>query len=408
MPTLHPRPKSQWPRRSSRVSAGVACALLLLTAFNATTVALAAESRSGAEVVIETGVPVRDDLYVAAGFVRIEGDVAGDVTALAADLRVEGQVGGSVNALSGRTVVEGSVGRTLRVAGGLVEIRGRVGGDVIVAGGWARIHPGSSVDGDVVVWGGSVDVDGRVGGDVRGSATRMTLGGPITGSVDVGVSHLDVNSGASVAGDLAYTSPWEASIPAGAEIGGDVRYTSANPVAIDDAETTMTLLGPLRRLLWALITGAVIVALLPRGAELVARRVRRLLPSFATGLVAVWLVPLLAILLILTPVGLPIGVIAALCWGIALYVGPIFAGLALGSRLLPRRWDDGGRGFNLLGMTLGIIALSVVRLLPLPYLSSVVGLLATVLGLGAIVLTAIDRGRPRRRTVPVALAGNRS
>ncbi|MDP8909713.1 MAG: hypothetical protein M3N47_11495 [Chloroflexota bacterium] len=385
----------------------MAGALLLLAALSATSIALAAESRSGGEVVVETGAPVREDLYVAAGFVRIEGDVAGDVTALAADLRVEGQVGGSVNALSARTVVEGSIGRTLRVAGGLVEIRGRVGGDLIVAGGWVRVHPGSAVDGDVVVSGGNVDVNGQVGGDVRGSTTRMTLGGRIGGGVEVDVSQLSVRSGASIAGDLVYTSPWDASVPAGAEIGGDVRYTSANPVAIDDAESTMTLLGPLRWLLWALITGAVIVALLPRGAEVVARRARRLLPSFATGLLAVWTVPLLAILLILTPVGLPIGVLTVLCWGIALFVGPIFAGLALGSRLLPRRWDDGGRGFNLLGMTLGVIALSIVRLLPLPYLSSVVGLLATVLGLGAIVLTAIDRGRLRRRTVPVALAGNR-
>jgi hypothetical protein len=144
-----------------------------------------------------------------------------------------------------------------------------------------------------------------------------------------------------------------------------------------------------------LIAGAIIVALLPRGAAAVAHTARRILPSFAMGLLLIWLAPVLALLLILTLIGLPIGVILLLCWGIALYVGPIFAGLALGRLLLPRRWDDGGRGYNLLGMTLGVILIAAIRLAPLPYLPGIIGALVTLVGLGAVVLTVLGRGRPR-------------
>jgi hypothetical protein len=95
-------------------------------------------------------------------------------------------------------------------------------------------------------------------------------------------------------------------------------------------------------------------------------------------------------------------VILLVSWGAALYVGPIFAGLALGSLLLPRRWDDGGRGFNLLGMTLGVIIIAALRLAPLPFLPYIIGALVTLLGLGAIALTVLDRGRGRPRAVAAA------
>jgi len=387
------------PVRRIAVAVSVAAvAFLCLMPVLAGRTAVATEIRRGGEVVVAANAPVREDFYAAAGIVSIEGDVAGDVTVLAGDLTIDGDVTGSVNALAGRVEVEGSIGRSLRVAGGTTEVRGEIAGDLVVAGGSVRVSDGGSVGGDLIVTGGNVVVDGRVGGNVVGNAARVNVSGDIGGKVDIRASQVEVAADASVRGDLTYTSPGEADVPPNAAIGGEVRYTNANPFAAGGSAGT--LLGPLRQLLWALVAGALIIALLPRGAAAVARTVRRVLPSFAVGLLLIWLAPLLAIVLILTLIGLPIGVILLLSWGVALYVGPIFAGLALGRLLLPRRWDDGGRGYNLLGMTLGVIIIFAVRLAPLPYLPGIIGAIVTLVGLGAVAITVLGRGRP---TSPAAI-----
>ena len=68
---------------------------------------------------------------------------------------------------------------------------------------------------------------------------------------------------------------------------------------------------------------------------------------------------------------------------VTLYLSQVFIGLALGRFILPDRWGDLGRGYNLLAMTIGVIILFAPRFIPLPFLDPAISVVVALLGLGA-------------------------
>lgn len=105
------------------------------------------------------------------------------------------------------------------------------------------------------------------------------------------------------------------------------------------------------------------------------------------------------ILLAMTFVGLPLALISLALWAIALYVGKLFAAVAVGDMLL-RRNNSGEKSYapNVYGAL--AIGLAIYYLLTLmPVISFFVSLGATAVGLGGLV---IELQRGRQHTTPKA------
>jgi hypothetical protein len=94
-----------------------------------------------------------------------------------------------------------------------------------------------------------------------------------------------------------------------------------------------------------------------------------------------------------TVIGFPAGLLLLTLYGMAIYLTHAIAGMALGRFMLPRAWNDGSRGFLLLAMTLGVLAIAVFRFLPLPWVWAVISTVVTVWGLGAAVMVVPQLGR---------------
>ena len=104
-------------------------------------------------------------------------------------------------------------------------------------------------------------------------------------------------------------------------------------------------------------------------------------------------------MLALTFVGLPLALISLALWAIALYVGKLFAAVAVGDMLL-RRNNSGEKSYapNVYGAL--AIGLAIYYLLTLmPVISFFVSLGATAVGLGGLV---IELQRGRQHTTPKA------
>jgi hypothetical protein len=155
--------------------------------------------------------------------------------------------------------------------------------------------------------------------------------------------------------------------------------------------------GLLFRLLAALITGTVIVLALPRLSVTVANGVRHRLPgSLLSGLILLFAVPVVSLILFVTIVGIPIALIVWAVFLSALYLSQVFVGLALGRFILPNRWGDRGRGYNMLAMTIGVIVLFVPRFLPIPWIGVAFSAVIALIGLGAVFMGATFRRREPR------------
>jgi cytoskeletal protein CcmA (bactofilin family) len=260
------------------------------------------------------------------------------------------------------------------ITGGVVVPPGETAGDVIVVDGTVRIA--GHVTGDVVSVSGPIRLTGRVDGDVIAVSDRALLG-----------------PGARVGGDLRYGDERPA-VASGARVGGTIRRENWSNAARG--------WGWVGGVAWwlavsisTLIVGALLVWLAPGALYAAQRAVReRLGATVGWGLAIAIGVPLLAVLALVTLVGIPFGVALLLAAVPVLLIAYATTAWILGRRVLGDRSASPWAAL--------LAGWGILRVLALvPVLGVLVGLAATVVGLGALAL-ALWRSR---RVASPAVAG---
>ncbi len=366
----------------SRMGLVAVAMILILATIVMPFVANAATSHIGRSVDLGQTERITGDLNAAGGTVMMAGTVTGDANIAGGRVKLPGTVDGTANLAGGNVDLSGKIGRSARIAGGEVEITGTIAGDLMVFGGKVSIPSQARIGGDLIVTGGQVDIRGSVAGKVKVNASSVTLGGTVNGNADISADSIDVLGTSHIGGKLTYTSTSTADVAPNAVVTGSTVHST--PAAIGN--TSRGLFNPWLRVIWALLAGIIIVAIAPRLMSAVGRNGRRILPALGIGIVSLLFVPILAIVLMVTVVGIPIGVIILTSYLIALYLSQVVVGTMIGRLLLSGRWDDGSRGFNLLCMTLGVIIISALRFIPLPYVSIGVSIIVSIWGLGAVMM----------------------
>jgi hypothetical protein len=263
---------------------------------------------------------------------------------------------------------------------------------VVVTGG--AVVPVGQTAGDVVVLDGTVTIAGHATGDV------VSVSGPVgvTGRVD---------------GDLIAVSD-RAFLGPTARVGGDLRYGDERPVLARGARVG----GKISKEDWAdaangwgwvslfgwwlavsvstLIVGALLVWLAPGALGGAERAVReRLAATVGWGVAIVIGVPLLAILALVTLVGIPFGVALFLAAIPVLLVAYATTAWIVGRKVL------GNRSTSLwVALLAGWGILRVLALIPVA--GALVGLAATVVGLGALAVTLWHARNRRALEAPAA------
>lgn len=263
------------------------------------------------------------------------------------------------------------------LSGDVTVFRGTVIHQVVVFSGSATID--GVVEGDVVVFRGPITVSGQVGGDV------IALHGPI---------HLLRT--AQVGGDVRAGG---ALITAqGAQVGGDIQrdagFTLSGPVGVLGALLVAAAMG-----VSILIGGLLILVLAPRGADRAADAARSApLASAGWGLLAAIVVPIAALALSATILGLPLGLAVLLGLGLLWFVGICVATFVLGRLLVRPPRSPVGAMFAGWGVGTGIGLV--------PFVNVVWWTLGAAFGIGAMVV-AVWRVRTGREPPPHADPGGR-
>ena len=377
---------------------GLAAILIvtLLTIFTVVPV-LAFDARSGATVTVASGETVDDDLYVGANTVIIDGTINGDLWAAGSTITVNGVVNGSVMA-AGRTVnINGDVGHAVRAGGETIIINGDVSGDVMVAGGDVNIASTARVGGDLLFGAGIARIDGLVMGDIKGGGSEVTISNGVKGNIALKVESLTILPTANIQGDLTYTCEEEADIQSGAQIGGmtthnlpEVKEKRAKPFPF---VLFSGIGGKVTGFIMALLAGLVIILLAPRRLTSIAESIRsRPGASAGWGALILFVTPIAAIIVCITIIGIPVGLIALALWGIAIYLAQIPVGLFIGRWIIGRFRGVEGKAIMVGALALGLVILKLLRLIP--YLGFFIGLAVILFGLGAVVVS--ERGRRAR------------
>ena len=254
---------------------------------------------------------------------------------------------------------------------------GQVAGEVVDLHG--DVSVGGLVRGDVVVLDGRVNVQGQVSGDVVVFHGPVLLGphAQVGGSVITEGTVLR-KPGATVAGGIRHGFPVNVRAPS----------LAAGWLAVEVAVSISTL-----------ALGLVLLLLAPRGADAVFDAAGDALgASIGWGLGLLLGLPALAVLAVVTLVGLPFG-IGLLLGLVALYAtGYTWTVWIVGRAIL------GTRRSRVLGFLLGWLIMRMIGVVP--FLGTAVWILASGLGLGAMAV-AVWRARtaPRAPAVRVPEAG---
>lgn len=369
----------------------VSIAMFILTFALAAPVSAATFEQSDTTYSLQSGEQVRDDLYLGAGSIVTSGEVQGDISGIAGSVLVTGSVTEDANFVGGSVDVLGAVQDDVRVIAGQTKIGGEVSEDVLVVGGMAHILPDANVGGDLVVFGGSVIVDGAVQGDVRAFGGSVALNGEIAGDTQVQANDsFTIGDGAMLQGDLAYTAKKEVQIPEGAEIAGTVDFTKL-PFQGDEvpagflALLAVPFIGAFffAKLVAVLVATLAAVLIFRRFSESVTRlSTERYARTLGIGLITMIVVPVAALIMLISIIGMFVGIAALAAYVLLLLLAKVYAGVVLGALLA--RWRKQEQLANWKWALLGVVLLEVIALLPI--VGWVIALLIYLVALGAIAL----------------------
>jgi hypothetical protein len=257
--------------------------------------------------------------------------------------------------------------------------------DQIVLAGSITVPRGQRVD-EVVVFSGRARVNGVATGDVVVLEGPITVTGQVNGSVIAADGVVRLAESARVGGDV-FSSDTVLARP-GSEVGGDarsgVRFSFEGPLV-----ALGKLLGPVAVSVSVLLMGLALLFLAPRGADAVADVLTDApLASLGWGILVAISAPVVALALVISVLGLPLGLALFLSFGLWWLVGLTWATWCAGRGLVrsPR-----GRMTAFLA---GWAILAAVGLVPI--LNVATWTLAPTLGLGAMLVT-VWRSRYGRR-----------
>lgn len=336
------------------------------------TVVLGATMQVAEEITIPKGVEITDNLYLAAGTISISGAVAGDVYAVGGNTLISENVRDDVVIAGGTITVLGNVGGDLRIVGGTILVAGIVGGELVAAGGTVTVSPAVTVGGDAVLAGGQVVLDGRVMGDAQIFSGTATVNGTVQGNLMVSVDEsLMIGDGTVIEGNLLYRARSADTLTMGNNvvITGEVIFEKiTSPETTQSSADISSIFGTyiIAKLVISIVTALVLMTVFSGfSKEVTHGATQNTLRLLSYGFISLVVLPVAVILLLITIIGAPLGLLLLLLYGSLLLVSSIYASVVTGVWISHMTgWFNSSRVTwkHVVG---GAIALTLISLVPI-------------------------------------------
>lgn len=299
-------------------------------------VARALSIHSGDNVVVRQTEKINHTVFAGGNNVDINAEIYGDVFCAGQTVTVSGTVHGDVICAGQTVTVSGKVDGDVRLAGQNVVVNANVGGNATIAGQTFMLDSNASIAGDTSVGSSTALFNGSIGRDLLLGSQSANLNNIVGRDIKAGVTDLELGKTAKVKGNISYTSDNQLVKQDGAEINGTV--TQEKPKK-DTGAKRISLFG--FSVFWflflipsLLLVSIVLAFLFP---EFLLATTDRGLKSFwkplLTGFLAFCAAPIVFVLLMVSMIGIPLGLIALLAWLVIISLSGPVSGLYLGRRL---------------------------------------------------------------------------
>jgi len=267
-------------------------------------------------------------------------------------------------------------------------------GDLVIFGGSVELEEGSIVDGDVLLFGGNAVIHGEIDGDLALLGGNADLGSTavITGGVATMGGNVNQAEGAIVEGDFVsaegFYLPFSFQLPNLPDFGDTVRVRPFGRSSFGP------FFSPVIGILWFVLRSLLVAALAilvvlfwPKPAERAgSAAVSQPIVSGGLGCLTFIVVPILAVFLAITIIGLPLSFLTVVALVVAVVFGWIAIGVEIGLRMAEAfDWElhpAAAAGIGTLAVSFVVGGIGLI-----PCIGWLAPLLVGSAGLGAVILT---------------------
>jgi cytoskeletal protein CcmA (bactofilin family) len=330
--------------------------------------------------------PRADNYYSAGNQVEVTTPMGADVIVAGRQIDIARPVAGDIWAAGWRVVLSDRADDDVRIAAGEVKVDAAVAGDLTIAGGDVTLGPQTRVGGRSWLTGGTVRLNGIFEREVHVTGATVQIAGEIRQPLAVTAEALEILPSARILGPLTYKGSSVARIAEGAIVNGPITYDKIPQREAERARAFPAISGVLFAF-HLLLVGLLVVFFLPRVETSVVATLRtRPGWSLLTGFALVVVTPIAAVLLVITILGLPIGLAMGALYAIALFSAVVTTAFFVGdveARLL-HAGPIVTRGQHALLLVAGVLTLALMR----SVLGGFVVVTSVLFGFGALALSA--------------------
>jgi cytoskeletal protein CcmA (bactofilin family) len=330
---------------------------------------------------LPAGEEVHTDLIVAADRTRIDGDVDGDLIVWSREVIVNGHVKGDILGFAEELQANGPVDGNIRVFAQSFSLQSSVARNVMA---WCRdidLNEKSTVGGTVTIGGADLNLNGSVAGDGLIFGDKVDIGGSMGHDILMRAGSLSIGPSAEIQGHFKYSGRSQP------EVSSTAKLASPIDVQIVKRSYRPNYAAPEyywhEVLFWGarFLFGLVILLLAPGFFFDAQSALKKVGAASGLGVLFVCAVPVIAVLVCFTVVGLGVGIGSILLYIVIIYSGRVFVGAWLGEKILGAG-QGAGPAAGRLALGLGLIQAATM----LPFLGMLVSLVAAVWGVGGLVL----------------------
>lgn len=280
------------------------------------------------EMMPSLGMPYLGEVFFKFGdAVVLDKDVLSDAFLAGNQVQVDGRVRGDLLAAGSEVIVNGWVDQDVRIAGGVVRLEGVVGRNVSVVGGRIIVDDSARVNGSLVAVGGSIDI---------GSQAQIA-----------GKKYLKIIPSLNVEGRADSV---------GRQIGHAFGVVAAVVAMV--------------HWLSILLIGLLLMRLFPKTIKVLLNKTQKDREnSLVVGAAASILLPVLALLLLFTVIGIPVAILIMFTMIVGLYLARFLAMVFVGQWLYGKLKDKRIKIFQkdptlYVNFLLGLVVFLVLEILP--------------------------------------------
>ncbi len=340
----------------------------------------------GENYVVPKESKIENNLYVIGQQLTLMGNVVGDVLGGGSNVFLNNEITGDALIIGGTVNMVSSVSEDARLIGGTIVVSGKIGGDLAAIGNNVKAVENTSVGGDALLAGGTILLSAPVAGNANISGANVTINGKVGGDARVVADKLFIGPNAVIEGKLSYKSVREAVIDPNAQIMGGTNFEKVRSTRDSNFSSLVWSSLFWVKLIALFVSSMILFAVGNRSMSVISTRARsNPWQNIFAGFLFLICVPISALLLVMTVIGLPLAGAVVGLGIIFTIISFAFMPILVGTTI--KIWMKKGEAASWKAILLGAVILSLLGLVPVA--GVLVHVLVFLISLGGMVRIAL-------------------